>query len=97
MKGRSPSKEERTWMDSVANFGCIVCHLFHECYYPSEVHHIDGKTNPNAHLHTIGLCFRHHREGANNDMYVSRHPFRYEFEERYGTQEELLKKTKELI
>lgn len=61
------------------------------------MHHIEGKTKPEAHLKTIPLCFRHHREGVNNELYVSRHPFKHEFEERYGTEESLLQKVKELI
>ena len=84
-------------MDSISNFGCIVCKLFYQCDSPAEIHHIDGKTKPEAHLKTIPLCFRHHREGVNNELYVSRHPFKHEFEERYGTEEILLQKVKELI
>ena len=72
--------------------GCIVCKLYLDCYTPAEIHHIDGKTKPGAHLKTIGLCFRHHREGVNNELYVSRHPNKREFEKRYGTEQEILKK-----
>ena len=97
MRGRTPNKEERDWMDQASRLGCIVCKLYLECDTPAEIHHLDGKTKPMAHLKSIPLCFRHHREGANNDLYVSRHPYKHEFEDRYGTQEELLKQTKELI
>jgi hypothetical protein len=97
MRGRSPTKKEKEWMDSIANFGCVVCHLFYGCYSPAEIHHIDGKTKPQAHLLTLPLCFKHHREGANNDMYVSRHPFKNEFERRYGKQTDLLDRLVELI
>ena len=68
-----------------------------------EIHHIDGKTKkasedyPGCHMLTIPLCYEHHREGANNDLYVSRHPFKAEFEKRYGTEMELLEKIKELV
>lgn len=97
MQGRSPNKEEKDWMDAISDFGCIVCHLFYDCYSPSEVHHIDGKTKPNAHLMSLSLCYKHHREGINNDLYVSRHPFKREFEKRYGKQTDLLIKLRELI
>jgi hypothetical protein len=97
MKGRNPNKQEKMWMNSLTQLGCIVCRIHYQCETPAEVHHIDGKTKPEAHLKTIPLCFRHHREGVNNDLYVSRHPFKYEFEERYGTEESLLQKVKELI
>jgi hypothetical protein len=81
-------------MDSVSQMGCIVCKLHYDCFTPAEIHHISGKTKPGAHLKTIGLCYRHHREGVNNEMYVSRHPNKREFEKRYGTEEYLLEQTK---
>lgn len=97
MQGRSPNKKEKQWMDSISNFGCIVCKLFYQCNSPAEIHHIDGKTKPEAHFKTLPLCYKHHREGVNNDMYVSRHPFKREFEKRYGNQYNLLERLKELI
>lgn len=84
-------------MSSISQLGCIVCKLYYDCDSPAEVHHIDGKTKPDAHLKTIPLCFRHHREGVNNDMYVSRHPYKNEFVSRYGTELSLLEKLKELL
>ena len=84
-------------MDSVSQVGCIVCKVHYDCFTPAEVHHIDGKTKPGAHLKTIGLCYRHHREGVNNEMYVSRHPFKAEFVKRYGTEFDLLEKVQEII
>lgn len=97
MKGRNPNKQEKLWMSSIVQLGCIVCRVHYDCDSPAEIHHIDGKTKPDAHLKTIPLCFRHHREGVNSELYVSRHPFKHEFEERYGTEESLLQKVKELI
>jgi hypothetical protein len=97
MQSRTPTKEEKEWMNKVADMGCIVCSEFYGADSPAEVHHLDGKTKKGAHLLTIPLCYRHHREGANNKMYVSRHPYLYEFEKRYGTQESLLEKVKEYV
>jgi rubredoxin len=97
LKGRSPTKEEKEWMDKISEFGCIICKLFYDCHTPPEIHHIDGKTKPQAHLMTLPLCYKHHREGANNEMYVSRHPFKKEFEKRYGRQKDLLQKLRELL
>ena len=84
-------------MDQITNLGCIVCRLHYDCETPAEVHHIDGKTKAGAHFKTIPLCFKHHREGVNNELYVSRHPFKNEFEKRYGKEEELLSEVKKLI
>jgi len=80
-------------MDMISQTGCVVCKKFLDCFSPAEVHHIDGKTKPEAHLKTIPLCFRHHREGTNNETYVSRHPFKNEFVNRYGSEESLLEYT----
>jgi hypothetical protein len=44
----------------------------------------------------LGLCALHHRGGANGDQYTSRHPWRKAFEARYGTELQLLDKTREL-
>jgi len=97
LRGRSPTKVEKDWMDAISNLGCIVCKIHYDCMTPAEIHHIDGKTKPNAHLMSLPLCYKHHREGVNNDMYVSRHPFKREFEKRYGKQTDLLKKLQEII
>lgn len=97
MRGRSPTKQERDWLDKLADVGCIVCRIHFDCFSPAEIHHIDGKTKPDAHLNTIPLCYNHHREGVNDSLYVSRHPFRKEFEKRYGKQSDLLKKVQEII
>ena len=97
MLGRTATKEEKLWMQSVSELGCIVCRLFLNCYTPCEIHHLHGSRKPKAHLSTIGLCYRHHREGVNNETYVSRHPFKAEFVKRYGTEAYLLEKTKELL
>ena len=84
-------------MDSISTLGCIVCRVHYDCESPAEIRHIDGKTKAGAHMNTIPLCYRHHREGVNNDMYVSRHPYKTEFVKRYGTEEELLQKVKDLL
>lgn len=97
MKGRSPNKEEKIWMSKIIEQGCIVCRLEHDVYTPAEVHHIDGKVKPQAHLKTLALCPNHHRMGLNNELIVSRHPYKAEFVKRYGTEIELLNKLKDLV
>jgi hypothetical protein len=91
VKGRTPNMREKAWMDKISHLGCIVCLKYEDVYTPSEVHHIQGKTKPGAHLLTLPLCFNHHREGSMNGLWVSRHPWKTEFEKRYGKEEELLK------
>lgn len=97
MRGRKPNKEEQEYLSRVADVGCIVCLLTEEVFTPPEIHHIDGKTKKDAHFKAIPLCHYHHREGSDNEAYTSRHPYKVRFEERYGTEQYLLEKTKELI
>ena len=66
-------------------------------YVPCEIHHVIGKTKPNAHLSVLPLCFEHHRRGENNPIYVSRHPYKAEFEKRYGKEKDLLEQVDNMI
>lgn len=98
LKSRTPTKAEKEWMDKVKRDGCIVCWVHHgipnsQC----DVHHLDGKVKKHAHLNSIGLCYNHHREGSQNGLWVSRHPWKKAFIERYGTEEYLLEEQKKLM
>lgn len=97
MKGRTPTKAEREWMNAITGLGCIVCWVHKGCQTPAMPHHIDGKTKPDAHFNTIPLCHLHHQGGADCHEYVSRHPYKARFEQRYGTEQELLQKCKEML
>ena len=90
VKGRTPTKEEKEWMDFICQQGCIVCHNEIGVFSPCEPHHIDGKTQAGAHFFTIPLCWNHHRSGINTTECVSRHPHKTDFEQRYGREGVLL-------
>lgn len=91
LPGRTPTKEESRHMIAIANFGCVVCCRELSVFTLPEVHHMDGKTKPGAHLKTIPLCPRHHRIPSNDGAWVSRHgDGKKPFEAAYGTEEELL-------
>ncbi len=78
--------------------GCIVCLRHLELFTPPEIHHIDGKTKPDCHQKTLGLCTPHHRIKSNVQQWISRHgDGRAAFEKAYGTEQELLELTNELI
>ena len=79
-------------MSAIAELGCIVClDLGHKT--PAALHHIEGRTKPDAHLSTIPLCARHHQ--IPGEGYVSRHgDGKARFEAEYGTELELLEKTR---
>lgn len=86
MRGRAANKSDAVRMSALADLGCIVCRLHLRTFSPAEIHHVDGKTRREAHQRTLPLCFRHHREGVDNEYYTSRHPFKARFEARYGTE-----------
>jgi hypothetical protein len=82
------------------DLGCIVCKTFFGINTPCNIHHMTGikyrSTGKKASFeHTIGLCPIHHQNGTKNSPGIHTHPA--EFERKYGTQEELLKITNELI
>ena len=97
MKGRTPTSEERKHMQAAAALGCIICLLHHDVQTPAMIHHMDGKTKPGAHFKTFGLCHPHHQGGNDCDKYTSRHPYKKRFEERYGTETELLEIVNNMI
>ena len=90
------NKADKERYQKLSELGCIVCVIYEGVWSPCEIHHPNGRTG-NGNQETLGLCFRHHREGSNNKMYVSRHPWLAEFEDRYGSEEWLLEETNKLI
>jgi hypothetical protein len=74
---------------AVAEMGCIVCKMRGLGNTPAELHHPWGRKGDNERK-VLPLCFSHHRSGVKTDLFVSRHPYKKEFERRYGTETELL-------
>lgn len=90
MSLKSPNKEEKKWMDAIADFGCIVCHLYHEPNTPACVHHILNEGHRRmGHLYTIPLCYGHHN-GNELPYKIARHPNKTRFVNAYGTELQLL-------
>lgn len=84
------------YMRDISSLGCIVCRTTGLGATPAEAHHLLSGGRQIDDFHTIPLCKPHHRGGENNERFVSRHPWRREFESRYGTEQELLALTREL-
>lgn len=78
------TNEEQRWMNWIVDHGCVVCRS------PALVHHLLSGGRRVGHLDTIPLCYLHHQSGRNDKQVVSRHPWRKQFEQRYGTEQELL-------
>jgi hypothetical protein len=90
-------KLERAWMDAITQLGCVVCLVHERIFSPSEPHHLLSGGRRRGHLYTIPLCPPHHRFGLNNGQATSRDQCRRRFEERYGTEEALLERTRLLV
>lgn len=98
MKGRTPTVAERATMDKIGGLGCIACRLDGIENPFICLHHIDGRTRPDAHKRVLPLCAGHHQAGTGEDKtLIAVHPDKARFEERYGTQAELLALCMELI
>lgn len=94
---RTPTAEESRWMDAVARLGCIACRLDGRRGVPCAIHHLLSGGQRRGHLFTIGLCDPgHHQNGAQFGV-VSRHPWRVRFEKAYGSEDELLQLTREIL
>lgn len=80
---RSRSKAEKDHLDRVASLGCLICMA------PAEVHHVTNGTmgKKSSDYDAIPLCPLHHRLG---DYGVAFHSGKKAWEEKFGTQGELL-------
>lgn len=91
------TKADREWFEKITALGCIVCRLRGAGYVPCQRHHILKGGRRISHLASIPLCQPHHQGGRNDEAIVSRHPWKREFEARYGSEEYLLERTKEFL
>jgi hypothetical protein len=90
MKKR-PTKSEREYMGRVAELGCIICRR------PAQIHHIragSGIGQRAAHTDILPLCSEHHLNGGHG---VAIHAGRRTWEEKYGTELELLERVKKEV
>jgi hypothetical protein len=95
LKGRPPNKKEKAWLDAICQLGCIVCRNEFGLFSPACPHHIAGKTKDGAHFLTIPLCGPHHQTGGQGVAFHA--TGKKNWENRYGTQQELLEQTKKLV
>jgi hypothetical protein len=82
---------ERMHLSKVAAIGCIICRM------PAEIHHIlsgMGMAQRNSNFNVIPLCPKHHRTGG---FGVAIHAGIRTFENKFGTEKELLEKVNEMI
>ena len=95
MKGTNPTKSDKEYWDKIAKLGCIAClqdGIFNDY---GSIHHCDGRTRPGCHRKVLFLCAPHHQTGGQEAPAI--HPYKAQFEEKYGTQLELRAKTDKLL
>ncbi len=94
---RTPTAQERAWMDAITTLGCIACLIDGHPGTPGAVHHILRGGRRIGHLHSICLCDPGHHQNGQERGVVSRHPYKARFEQRYGTEPELLARSRALV
>lgn len=87
------NKSDKQWIDDAVQLGCVVCRNLGYGPTPSEWHHIRsgvGKGQRSKHKDGLPLCPQHHRTGGHG---VAFHAGPKVWQERYGTEYELLAQT----
>jgi hypothetical protein len=101
MNGCKPNKANQERFAAMVAIGCIICTKYEGVYTPPQIHHIEGSKDQEAHTKTIALCYHHHMcdqlKRPNPKAYTSRHPNKAAFEQRYGSEYELLKYQNSLL
>lgn len=97
-KQRAVTSEEKELWDRMASLGCIAC-LREGVFEPDvSIHHIDGRTKSGCHKMVLPLCASHHQDGTGkNPHYIAVHPWKARFENRFGTQQELIAHCTQLL
>jgi hypothetical protein len=86
----APTAQERAWLDAIVAYGCLVCWRQYGVQASAEVHHMKSGDRRMGHLYSLPLCADHHRGGAGEGMFISRHPYKRRFEAAYGSELDLL-------
>lgn len=97
MKGRTRNASEKRFHDLLCSVvGCIACRKMGEFHNYVSVHHISGRTNPNAHWLVLPLCAGHHQDLGVYGL-IPVHPHKTRFEAAYGKQADLLRECIDIL
>lgn len=99
---KKPTAEEQRHYKKVLSIGCIACRLQGFNDTPAEIHHLRkgaGMGQKSSNDKVIPLCPVHHKYGYKDKDIVEYgyHQSPKNFEERYGTELELLEKVRGLL
>ena len=89
---KKPNKETREHYKKLVEFGCVVCEREYGVYSTPCIHHITGAGMGKKSIHALPLCHEHH-QGLQGIHHLGNRVW----EEKYGSQEELLQYIKERI
>lgn len=97
MATKHRTKKDNAWLGAIVELGCIACMVQGTPGTPAEVHHIrsgQGRGQRADHQQSIGLCPAHHR-GADHPRTASIHGSPRAFIAQFGTEAELLERTRQ--
>ncbi|MCG2586517.1 Ref family recombination enhancement nuclease [Massilia sp. TS11] len=88
---RTVTSAERSFWDRLSALGCIACRIDGILNTHVSIHHIDGRTKPGCHRLVLPLCAPHHQHDDTDPAgRIGVHPYKAQFEARYGAQLDLL-------
>lgn len=88
MQGRTVTQQQKQyWNHLCQTVGCIACYKEGRFNHYCSIHHIDGRTKPQAHWLVLPLCASHYQD---NGMAIAVHPTKKQFEQTYGNQYQLM-------
>ena len=87
---RAPTVEEKAWIEACIRFGCVACWLDGNQPRPTAYHHIVDGGRRLGHLFGFGLCDPGHHQNGQQFGLISRHPFKAQFELKYGSEFNIL-------
>jgi len=94
MPHNTMTKAEKQHLNSLSDYGCVVCRWHLGLFSPPEIHHprfLAGAGQKAKHRDAIPLCHSHHRTGGYG---VAIHAGQIEREKNYGTEAQLLERLK---
>lgn len=93
MKGKPTTKAQKEYHDLLCRVvGCAACRVEGRINLMVSVHHIDGRTKPDAHWKVLPLCAGHHQDGTGAPGLIAVHPWKARFEREYGKQMVLMQR-----
>lgn len=97
MKGRTATLAQKHFHGMMADLGCIACRFDGHNNPVVSIHHIDGRTKPQAHWLVLPLCAGHHQDGTGAPGLIAVHPWKGRFEAKYGAQRDLLRECIQIL